>query len=569
MGYNRRAPFFCKMPDQPPSASPRAGLAGDPVETGLVERRSATLLRDVLVNYSGFLVTGVVGMLIVPFLLRHIGTEAFGVWICATALAGMLAAIDPGLYPAIVRAVAAEGSSSGAADASGLVNSAAVSYAALGLAGAAVLAGAAPFALPRLNIRTTTPADAGLIFVLVGAAFLAERMLFFADAVLSGLRRFATLSAISVAGALLRAGGYVLLLGSGRGVVAVVTWSAIISLSSAVTALAAMRFGQRPVRCRLRFEWELFRPHLPFAGQTFAATLSMRTIWDLSPTVLGWLRGAAAVVPLSLGQRFPFAVGRLNYTASAAFLPAASAGDAVTGMAEVVLLGTRWVMTVALPLCVVLWVLAPNLVSVWLGSAAPEVVTILRLSTGAILVDALGIAASQSLWGGGKAGTVLWVYGAMVGPSVILTVVLSRWYGARGSAAGLLLCLLVCALAFVGLASREARIPRWRVFRTGVLELAPATACAAALAWALRSRFALQDWSAVLATAAGCGLVYLAVFLSTTGKREVRLLAGLLGRRLRSVPAEPAHPEDDLAAYFVHPMPIAEESTGAKGTSEA
>ena len=43
------------------------------------------LMRDGMVNYSGFVTSGLAGIILVPVMLRCLGTESYGLWLVALA----------------------------------------------------------------------------------------------------------------------------------------------------------------------------------------------------------------------------------------------------------------------------------------------------------------------------------------------------------------------------------------------------------------------------------------------------------------------------------------------------
>src|SRR6266566_5959469 len=88
-----------------------AHLARPPaVEVGpmleLAER--ARLIRGGLLNYTGMLISGVVGIAIVPTMLGHLGFEAYGLWVAVLAVVVLIGEVDLGLSTIVTREVAAD-----------------------------------------------------------------------------------------------------------------------------------------------------------------------------------------------------------------------------------------------------------------------------------------------------------------------------------------------------------------------------------------------------------------------------------------------------------------------------
>src|SRR5258708_27766590 len=65
------------------------------------------LMGNSAIHYAGMAASGVVGIALVPILLRSLGAERYGIWIIATATAALVGAFDFGLPLALTRDIAA------------------------------------------------------------------------------------------------------------------------------------------------------------------------------------------------------------------------------------------------------------------------------------------------------------------------------------------------------------------------------------------------------------------------------------------------------------------------------
>ncbi len=68
--------------------------------------RSLSMVRNTLLNYAGQAYAIVIGILIQPFYLGHLGAEAYGLIGFFAVLQTWLLLLDVGLSPALVRQVA-------------------------------------------------------------------------------------------------------------------------------------------------------------------------------------------------------------------------------------------------------------------------------------------------------------------------------------------------------------------------------------------------------------------------------------------------------------------------------
>jgi O-antigen/teichoic acid export membrane protein len=420
------------------------------------------LMRDGVINNAGLVVSGVVSLILVPFLLKGLGAEAYGLWIAALVLSGLMGVLDVGLGTSVIREVAATLSIETRDETTRLVAAAGNAYLLIGLVGASLVMvlGVPLSASMHLSARTHQLAFAA--FFLAGLTFAADQLGGFAASILRGLRRFDASNLISIVGVLLRAAGVIVLLSIGAGLVAVAAWYAVAAATTAVVGLAVVsRLGPR-FRFRLGyFNWASLRAHIPFSIASQVASGLINATWSAAPLLIGVLLGSAWVVPYYIGQKFPLAVSGLTWRAGEVLFPAASEHQRaknLPGTRDVLEVGTRWIVVLALPICTVLLIVAPTLLRAWVGEAQPDTVMVLRLTAAGVFANALGEGALHWLWGRGAMKTVLRVVGAMAILSFGFTLGLLPRLGIVGAAWVLLGTFIFGWSALVGAASHECGV---------------------------------------------------------------------------------------------------------------
>ncbi len=421
------------------------------------QQQTYQLIRDSVLNWSGVLVSGLVTLLLVPILLRELGKEAYGLWIAATASVGMLMSFDLGLEWTILRRVATDPADS---DLPQFIGSAGDLYLLVGLAGAALIAFfGVPFSnslqLSAPNLKLATK-----LFVIAGAIYFTNQPLKFSNAVLLGLRRFDASNWLISGGSILRAAGMIVSLHLGMGLIGMACWYVIANVILSLVALTAIaRFNPR---CRFypgRFRLDALRSSVHFGLASQANALLTRVLWESGPLFIGILRGSAAIVPYHIGQRFPFAVSVIHDRTGNVIFPAAGKHhESEEGTKELLIVGTRWIVLVALPLCMVLWLSAPALLQAWIGVAETETIWIFRLTTGAVFFDAFGAASLHLLWGRGQASTLTRILAAMTIAHVCIGVFLLGQIGIVGVALGFLIPMAAGSLVIMYHACRISKV---------------------------------------------------------------------------------------------------------------
>ena len=505
-----------------------SGTAPNPAPiAGVDTKERIRLMRDGVVNYSGYVASGVAGIILVPVLLRVLGSESYGLWLAALAVSGMFGGVDFGLYWSVNKEISATLSTTLEEETAGFVVSAGNLYFLIGLIGAAVIVGLGFPISSGLHLSARNAAVAPEVFFLVAAGYVADRMVLFANSTLSGLRRFGAMNAVTIGAALARLIGCLLLLWMGYSIVAIAICNVVVSILWAWAALRVVSTIQPRLRFRFgRFRWLSVRPHLSFGILSFLTTLAGRVIWDVAPLIIGVIRGSSAIVPYSVGRRFPVALYDVNARVAETLFPAASESMKANdwdGTRKVLYLGTRWIQVMALPVSIVLWIMAPNLLRAWLGESLPQAALILRLTAAAVLAEALGMGAMYLLWGRGAVRSVLTVLGVVAIPSLALTVGLVRAMGEVGAAWALLASLSTSTAVFLFLGARTCQLRVAELISSTFRGLLlPAAACAACTYAAARVANP-EHWMGVIASCLAGGIIYTAVFYFTGARQEEKL----------------------------------------------
>jgi O-antigen/teichoic acid export membrane protein len=498
-------------------------------------------MRDGVVNYSGFVTHGLTGIILVPVMLRCLGSEPYGLWLAALATYGMLSGFDFGLHWSVTREISAALNAGPSDETVGFVLAAGNLYLLLGITGAVLIATLGLPISAALHLSAHSKRIAPALFLVVAAIFVADRLVLFTTATLSGLRRFRVINAISAGAALVRLMGSLALLWMGRSILAIAVWNLVVSVLWVWVALEWVGSIEPRFRFQLgRLRWRLVRPHLSFSVLSFLTAVAVKIIWDMAPFVIGFFQGSAFIVPYSIGRRFPIALNHVNSRAAETFFPAASermsANDSA-GTRGILQLGTRWILVMALPVCITLCLAASNLLHAWVGTSMPDAVLIMRLTCIAVLAQALGMGAMQVLWGRGAARTIFVVFGVLAIPSLALTVGLVRTLGDVGAALSLCVSLFSSACIFVLLGARACRLRVTElVGETFRGLLLPNAVCAACTYGVIRLTHP-QHWIGVIASCLVGGATYIAVLYFAGAREEekqfVRQALGLQPAPLR------------------------------------
>jgi len=495
-----------RAPAQKPDAPLAASQAGE----------SSALIRQGLANTLGGILQAAIGLVLIPIMASALGAEAFGLWAAALATAAIASAFDLGLGWSVIREVAQLGPGHDEAPLR-FIAAAGTAHLLIGLVGGLFIAGFGLLSTASLLGATTAPTT--LVFALVGAAFVFDCLNAYAAAVLAGLRRYLLLNAVLTLAAVARAAGLVTLLWMGYGLVAVSVWHlSTAALTAAALLLMAMRSDPR-LRLRARtLDWGALRASGSFSLRSQMAGILAGAIWNAPALLIGWARGPAFILPYYVGQKFPLAVSGIGWKIAEVAFPVASAESRASDLGRthaMLVTASRWAVLPGLVGCLTLFVLAPQLLSVWMGEYPPETVTVLRLLAAAVLADLFGVGALHVLWGRGAAGAIVVTLAATLTAVLVLSWIGLATIGVAGVAWALLLPLTGASIALLVLAARAAEMSPFRLLAEMGRGLAlPFFACAATLL-ALTFLFPPASWTGLATAAAVPSLVFVTTFYAT------------------------------------------------------
>ena len=339
----------------------------------LASRRSIT--RNTILNLAGLGVPLVVGVAVMPIIVRNLGETRFGLLGLTLALLEYSGLFSFGLGLATTKHVA-ERLASGDREVSGLIVGSVLSQVMFGCVGAALFALGAPLLVDQVFvIPEAMKAEALSVFRILALMIPATLLLISLRGILEGAHRFDLSNAIripaSVASFVIPAAaasaGYslpaimLMLLGT-RLVVCLVTVAAV------KRALPDLRWG-------LPEDWSLLRPLLAFGGWMSVSNVVSPMLIYLDRFLLGALVGLAAVgyytAPFDAVIRLLIVPGSLV----GALFPSVSGMNALGDSASLARVFSKAVRNISFILAgpaLILILFGPAILRVWLGEAFAE-----------------------------------------------------------------------------------------------------------------------------------------------------------------------------------------------------
>ncbi len=473
------------------------------------------IARNTLLNLLGQGLPVLVGLVAMPAIVRGLGTERLGLLGLGWVVLGYFAILDLGMGRAATR-FAAEALGRGAREEiAGILWSAIAVQAVLGLAGAGILATAAPVLAQRvLHVAPALANEAISTFrilavavpvVLVSASFRGG---------LEADRRFDLVNLVSAPGGALN---FLIPL---TGVLAgwqftTILWWLVVARAGTMLAYLVLCVGRfpelrgrpRPTRAALR----------NLAGFGFWATLSnvVSPVLDqLDRFLLGAFAGLASVGRYTAPQEMVLRVRIVPTALAQSLFPEFSGANTDAGRTpRFYVLAIRLLAVALAPVTIVVVCLAPDLLRLWLGPAfGAESAQALQWLAVGVLFNAVAYIPMSYLHGINRPDLPAKFHVAELPGFLVLAWVLMPRWGAAGAGAGWAIRAAVDAILLLGAASRCGATRGERLWSPRMLLWGLITAAGLALGFVV-SRGALAGMARGFAALGSAAAVFLVAWV--------------------------------------------------------
>jgi len=409
-------------------------------------------VKNVSATWLGLLVHAVVGFLLSPFILHRLGDDAFSLWVLVFAVAGYFGLLDFGIRSSIVRYTAKFLATNDTDQLSRYLSTSLGFYCAI--AAVILLATAAGFFY--LDVLFKVPgsvlSSARMLFLLAGTSVALTFPLSVFAAALEGAQKFSWLQLSQIGIVLLRALWIVaaLLLGGGLVAVGVITVAMNLVSYLIFTGIAVRTL---PIRLSPRLvDARVFRKMAAYGIFAFAILAAEKLRFQSDPMVIGAILGSTAITSFSIAARLVDYASYAVRSMSQIFTPMSSqfhaAGD-LGRLQRTFVAGNCASALIIFPICIALIILGKSIIEAWVGSKYVSSYSILILL---IVPRTLYLAQSTSiriLLGMGRhrvLASVLLLEGAA---NLLLSLLLTRWFGIVGAAWGTAIPLVSTSLFFL------------------------------------------------------------------------------------------------------------------------
>jgi O-antigen/teichoic acid export membrane protein len=327
-------------------------------------------LTNVLSSGGGLVVNIAVGFFLSPFVLHHLGDDAFGLWILIFSLTGYYGIFDFGIRSSLIRYVSKFQATGDKEHLARLINTSLFVYTCLGLI-LMVPTVLGSFYVDRFfHIPTAFLHDAKILFFMVGTCIAVGFPLGMSGGILEGLQRFYLLNSTNIVGTLIRAALIIYFLHRGFGLltVAFITMSMPLVMS-AIRGAIAQRLVTIPYGWRY-VDRESFKQVANYGSVTFMIIVAARLRFKSDAVIIGTFLSAAAITRFSIGSRLVDYAGETVSSVAQIFTPMSSQFHATgdyDGLRKIFISGNRACAFIMFPIAVALIVMGKSVIEAWVG----------------------------------------------------------------------------------------------------------------------------------------------------------------------------------------------------------
>ena len=503
--------------------------------------------RNISMDYCALGLEMIVGVVMLPFNIAHLGQSAYGLWVLAASITMYFSMLDLGYGVAQVKFAAQYRARRDHRSLNEIVSTLFFFFTLVGLAAMAVGTLLA-FNLETLFNITPDQAVIGRKVLLIITAYVAIGFPFSVfGGVVNGFQRHFMNGSIAIVTTITVALVNAAVLLAGYGLVELVAATTIIRLLAyigyrlnAYRAYPGLRI--RPSLVKL----SRLREVTGFSAFILLIDIANKVNYSTDTIVIGAFMGTVAIAIWAVSQRLITTVQNLTSQLAGSLFPIivdfATLGDGER-LRRVFVQGTRVTLAMVLPMVVGLVMLAEPLVQAWVGPNFQGSVAIIYALALAVTMRVGTSTASMLLKGAGRHRLVAVANLTMALANLILSIVLVRWLGLMGVALGTLIPIVLGAGAVIfPAACRRVDMPVHSAFAQAVWPALWPVALMALMLAATRNVFGANLFYIALQSLAA-GLVYALIFLLFAIRREERQwyadkIRRLLGRGRATAAAE-------------------------------
>jgi O-antigen/teichoic acid export membrane protein len=429
--------------------------------------------RNVVTRYAVITANLVIGLLLLPFNVAHLGPAAYGLWLMTASMTAYFSVLDLGYGAALVRYVARYRA---LGDARAINETSSTVFVAFGVVGLLAYGIAWIVSLNMGRLFAIDPAQAevgGAVLRIVALQFALSLPFHAYGAVINGFQRYDANNVVALGSAIVVAIVNVAVLSAGYGLIPLVTATTAVRLITLAIYRrnAYLVFPSLQVRPSLA-SWRRLREVSSFSIYTLIIEAAHQMNYSVDPLVIGAVLGSAPVAIWGVAQRIIWATQSLTNQLNTVLFPVVVDSDTRANeqrLRRILIEGTRLSLATVLPIALSLFILSGPLIRAWVGPGFEGSVILVQILAMATAIRVGDATATTILKGSGRHRFIALSNLGTSLVNVALSIVLAQRIGLPGVALATLLPLAFTAITLqFPTACRWVRIPLRTAFSAAV-----------------------------------------------------------------------------------------------------
>ena len=485
--------------------------------TGAVDE-TLTVARNVSTRYLAIAVEAILGLVVLPFNIAHLGQSAYGLWMLTASVTAYFSVLDLGYGGALVKFVAQYRARRDVRALNEILSTTFVVFATFGVVTYLVAIVIAVY-MGRLFQLTPEQVHTGrIVMLIVSLSVAVGTAVSVFGAVNNGFQRFDLNNLVGTAASVITAAVNVAVLLAGYGLIELVAATTAVRLLSYVVyrANAYRVFPGMQIRIRW-FRRERLGEVTSLSVYMLLIDWANKLNYSVDALVIGAFLNTSAVAVWTVGQRLAEVIQRLTNQLNEVLFPTVVDNDTADRMHRlqaILIQGTRLSLATVVPMGGAMMLMAGPLVQAWVGHGFTGSVAVVQLLALAVIVRIGTATASTLLKGAGEHRLVAFANIAAAAVNVAVSIAIVKPMGLIGVALGTLVPVCIASSMIVFPAGcRRVQMTVGRGLVEAVWPAVWPAAVMAAFVYATRDAVPISLF-AVGAEMAAAGLVYAVVFIA-------------------------------------------------------
>lgn len=434
------------------------------------EKLSTKIVHNTLYNIIGNFWLIIVNLFLIPYIISHIGTERFGIWVLVSMITGYLSLLDIGISRSFVKYIAEYYTKKEYETINNIVNTGIVFFLVFGIIVILLSHFLIDIVIKFLKIPGGLYSEARFVFFVGIIIFCLTNIINVVSSIQAGLQRMDLTNKISILMSIPLIIGTIVFLERGYGLKGLVINQGLVVLLSGILYFIVSYKIFPYLRIKISyFNFSAFKQLFNFGIKLQVVRLESIFLFETDKLIISHFLTLNLVSFYTLGASIVNKIRNIPMLLCSAVLPTTSEISVVKDerlLHELYLRGSKYVTIVGYPILSFIFFTAPLIMLVWIGKIYNESVQVIRILVPAYLVNILTGVSSGMIVGMGKPEIMMRSSLLQFVVNLVLSIIFVIKIGFVGVVLATLISFSTISLWFMWMFHKEIRMPISQFVRT-------------------------------------------------------------------------------------------------------